>query len=120
MDKINRSRRIHFLLQYVPESLAPEIGIFFGEHVVRVGGQMCLVVTLDGDVGVRATDPEFEAELLARCGPRHWIAHGRVYEQWYLLPDDCALNRAPVPRWLSISAEGVYRLALQEKLRLNA
>lgn len=120
MDKINRSRRIHFLLQYIPASLGPEIGVFFGEHVIRVGGQLCLVVTLDGDVGVRATDPELEAQLLARCGRRHWIAHGRVYEQWYLLPGDCTLNRAPVPQWLKTSAEGAYRLVEQERHRLNA
>ena len=31
MDKVNRSRRIHFLMQYVPEILAPEVGIYFGE-----------------------------------------------------------------------------------------
>jgi len=119
MDKINRSRRIHYLLQFIPEDLAPQVGIYFGEHVVRVEGQLCLVVTLDGDVGIRATDPELEAELLKNCGQRNWVAHGRVYEQWYLLPGDQALGQAPVTDWIRQSAEGSAALARREEARMS-
>lgn len=117
MDKINRSRRIHYLLQFIAEELSPQVGIYFGEHVVRIKGQLCLVVTLDGEVGVRATDPDLESELARACGQRHWVAHGRVYEQWYLLPDDLALNRSPVTDWIHRAAEGARALAYQEGAR---
>lgn len=115
MDKVNRSRRIHSFLQYIPASMQPEVGVFFGEHVIRVNGQLCLVVTLDGDVGIRATRPELEAELLAYCGKRHWIAHGRVYEQWYLLPEDTDFHREPVTSWMVKAAQGARVLEVREQ-----
>lgn len=111
MDKINRSRRIHSFLPYIPTALDPQVGIFFGEHVIRIDGQLCLVVTLDGDVGIRATQPTLAAELQAVCGRRHWTAHGRVYDQWYLLPQDCALDRQPVTGWVAVAANGASQLA---------
>lgn len=120
MDKLNRSRRIHNLLHAIPSTLQPQVGVYFGEHVVRVDGQLCTVVTLDGEVGIRATDPELEAELLDVCGKRHWVAHGRLYEKWYLLPEQLVLNQAPVTEWIARSAEGAQALAQQEKARLNA
>lgn len=111
MDKLSRSRRLQSFLPYIPDSLDPRAGMFFGEHVVRVGGQLCLVVTLDGEVGIRATRPELVAELRALCGDRHWIAHGRVYEQWYLLPGHQSLYEPPVTLWVARAAEGARQLA---------
>lgn len=112
MDKVNRSRRIHFLMQYVPEILAPEAGIYFGEHVIRVNNQLCLVVNIAGEVGIRALHPGLAAELTDLCHKRHWVAHGRVYEQWFLLPDTVALSEDRVRAWIRSSAEEVQRLSL--------
>ncbi|WP_320821729.1 hypothetical protein [Reinekea sp.] len=112
MDKVNRSRRIHFLMQYVPEALKPEIGIYFGEHVIRVNSQLCLVVNIAGEVGIRALHPALAADLADLCHKRHWVAHGRVYEQWFLLPDGIALNEDRVQYWIQSSAEEVQRLSL--------
>ncbi|TCS41686.1 hypothetical protein [Reinekea marinisedimentorum] len=113
MDKVNRSRRIHFLLQYVPEEFEPKIGMYFGEHVIRVNGQLCLLVNAAGEVGIRALHPALAAELADVCDDRHWVAHGRVYDQWYLLPEDFALNDTKVVKWIKSSIDEVYRMSLQ-------
>jgi len=112
MDKVNRSRRIHFLMQYVPEVLEPEIGVYFGEHVVRINRQLSLVVNMAGEVGIRALHPALASELSELCQNRHWVAHGRVYEQWFLLPDHIALNDSRVKRWITSSSDEVHRLSL--------
>ena len=112
MDKVNRSRRIHFLMQYVPELLEPEIGVYFGEHVIRVNGQLCLVVNMAGEVGIRALHPALASELSELCKDRHWVAHGRVYEQWHLLPESVSLNESRVQKWIGQAAEEVYRLSM--------
>jgi hypothetical protein len=109
MDKVNRSRRIHFLAQYISSELDVSLGVYFGEHVVRVNGQMCLVVNLDGEVGVRALHPVLASELATLCGNKHWIAHGRVYEQWFLLPVDISLSDKRVAKWIADSATEVFR-----------
>lgn len=114
MDKINRSHRIHQLVQFIDEALAPRVGIYFGEHVIRIDGQLCLVVTLDGDVGIRAIDPQLASEMAQLCGLRHWVAHGRVYEQWYLLPAGQALDESPVTDWIRRATEDAWRLANQD------
>lgn len=119
MEYDDRSRVIHFLLQFIPHSLGPEIVDYFGELVVRVRGQKCLVVTKEGDVGIRATDTELQAEMEATCGGRHWVSQGRVYDRWYLLPADFPLNRPPVTEWIAASARGAEALAnwqLQSRL----
>lgn len=113
MDKVNRSRRIHFLMQYVAEELEPKVGMYFGEHVIRVNGQLCLVVNTAGEVGIRALHPALAAELSEYCHDRHWVAHGRVYDQWYLLPEDTALNDQRVIKWIHDSIHEVHRLSLQ-------
>ncbi len=120
MDKLNRSRHIHYLLQFIPSALQPQVGVYFGEHVVRVSGQLCVVVTLDGEVGIRATDAGLEAELLEACGKRHWVAHGRLYEKWYLLPESLVQNQPPVSDWIRRAAEGAEAIASQERARFNA
>ncbi len=112
MDKVNRSRRIHFLMQYIPEDFAPEVGVYFGEHVVRVNGQLCLVVNTAGEVGIRALHPSLASELSELCDGRHWVAHGRVYDQWFLLPESIPLNDTRVKKWISDSADEVQRLSL--------
>lgn len=111
MDKVNRSRRIHFLMQYIPAELGPVIGVYFGEHVIRINGQLCLVVNLAGEVGIRALQPALAAELNAICHERHWVAHGRVYEQWYLLPESLPLSDTQVKNWVAQAADDVYRLS---------
>lgn len=108
MDKKDRSKRIHFLAQYIPESLEPVVGVYFGEHVIRVNGQLCLVVDSTGAVGVRALTEAFSQVLSDVCEERHWSAHGRVYDQWYLLPDDFALNDARLKQWIAESATAVF------------
>jgi len=112
MDKVNRSRRIHFLMQYVPDTFKPEVGVYFGEHVIRINGQLCLVVNMAGEVGIRALHPSLSSELAELCQSRHWVAHGRVYEQWFLLPDNIALNDGKVQQWISLAADEVHRLSL--------
>lgn len=112
MDKVNRSRRIHFLLQYVPEEYAPEVGVYFGEHVIRINGQLALVVNMAGEVGIRALHPALASELSTICQDRHWVAHGRVYEQWYLLPESLPLNDKKVISWIGQSADEIHRLSL--------
>ncbi|MEJ2042391.1 MAG: hypothetical protein P8X89_03875 [Reinekea sp.] len=112
MDKVSRSRRIHFIRQYVSDDLKPEIGIYFGEHVLRINGQLCLVVNSVGEVGIRALHPSLVSELKSVSKDRHWVAHGREYEQWFLLPESIALNDAKVKRWINQSADEVYRLSL--------
>lgn len=107
MDKLSRARRIHFLTQFLPDFPAPEIGLYFGEHVIRVEAQLCLVVTLKGQVGIRATDPELEIELHHVCSAQHWIAHGRVYEQWYLLPEAIVQDVPRLAAWVRCAASGV-------------
>lgn len=109
MDKVNRSRRVHFLLQYINADYKPVIGVYFGEHVIRVNSQLCLVVNMAGAVGIRALHPALAAELASVCGAHHWVAHGRVYDQWYLLPDTIPLNDARVRRWVDDSAAEVHR-----------
>lgn len=109
MDKVNRSRRIHFLAQFIPIEFDPKIGVYFGEHVIRVNGQMCLVINLDGEVGVRALHPALVSELALLCGDKHWVAHGRVYEQWYLLPESISLSDRRIGQWINGSATEVYR-----------
>lgn len=111
MDKVNRSRRIHFLMQYVPGEFKPEIGVYFGEHVIRINGQLCLVVNMAGNVGIRALHPALASELSEVSQDRHWVAHGRVYEQWYLLPDSMPLNDDQVKRWIGSAADEVHRLS---------
>lgn len=111
MDKLNRARRLHSLIQFLPEHPEPETGLYFGEHVIRVAGQLCLVVTLKGQVGIRATTPELEAELQHVCGDQHWIAHGRVYEQWYLLPEPVFQETDQVSGWVRQAASGAAQLA---------
>lgn len=115
MDKLNRARRLHSLIKLLPEHPEPETGLYFGEHVIRVAGQLCLVVTLKGQVGIRATTPELEAELQHICGDQHWIAHGRVYEQWYLLPEPVYQDTRQVTDWARQSASGAARLADMEQ-----
>ncbi|WP_028669434.1 hypothetical protein [Saccharospirillum impatiens] len=115
MDKLNRARRLHTLLQLLPELPVPETGLYFGEHVIRVSGQLCLVVTLKGQVGIRATDSELETQLQRICAEDHWIAHGRVYEQWYLLPDTVDHNSDQVAAWVRQAALGAARLAEDEQ-----
>lgn len=112
MDKVNRSQRIHFLCQYVPADLEPEIGIYFGEHVIRVNGQLCLVVNTEGEVGVRAINADMRSELAELNKGRHWVAHGRVYDEWYLLPASLPLNDRRVKDWIRSTAEEIYRLSL--------
>lgn len=112
MDKVNRSRRVHFLMQYIPEDLEPEVGVYFGEHVIRINSQLCLVVNLAGEVGIRALHPALAAELKTLCNDRHWVAHGRVYEQWFLLPESIPLNDDQVRRWIAQAADEVHRLSL--------
>lgn len=111
MDYVDRSRLIHFLLQFIPNTHEPEILDYFGDLVVRVRGQKCLVVTLDGTVGIRATDTDMQAEMEAICGHRHWVSQGRVYDRWYLLPVDMPLNRPPITHWIAASAAGAEALA---------
>ncbi|EAR07385.1 hypothetical protein [Reinekea blandensis] len=111
MDKVNRSRRINFLMQFIPEAFSPEIGVYFGEHVIRINGQLCLVVNMAGEVGIRALHPALISELSDVCNNRHWVAHGRVYEQWYLLPEAMPLNDARVRGWISQAADEVHRLS---------
>jgi hypothetical protein len=112
MDKVNRSRRIHFLMQYVPEELEPEIGVYFGEHVIRINSQLCLVVNMAGEVGIRALHPALASELSGLCQDRHWVAHGRVYEQWFLLPESLPLNDKRVKTWIAKAADEVHRLSM--------
>jgi hypothetical protein len=107
MDKLSRARRIHFLTQCLPDYPTSEIGLYFGEHVIRVEGQLCLVVTLKGAVGIRATDPELESELHHVCGDQRWVAHGRVYGQWYLLPEAVIQNVPRLAAWARRAASGV-------------
>jgi hypothetical protein len=99
-------------MHYVPEALKAEIGIYFGEHVIRVNSQLCLVVNIAGEVGIRALHPALVCELTELCRKRHWVAHGRVYEQWFLLPESIALNEDRVQYWIKSSAEEVQRLSL--------
>lgn len=115
MDKLNRARRLHSLTLLLPEHPEPETGLYFGEHVIRVAGQLCLVVTLKGQVGIRATTPELEAQLQRACGNQHWIAHGRVYEQWYLLPEPVYQDTDQVLDWVCQAANGAARLAETEQ-----
>ncbi|MEX2319829.1 MAG: hypothetical protein WD668_00660 [Saccharospirillum sp.] len=112
MDKLNRARRIQSLMQLLPENPEPEAGLYFGEHVIRVAGQLCLVVTLKGRVGIRAIAPELEAELQHACGDQHWIAHGRVYEQWYLLPEPVYQDAGQVCSWARQAAVGAAQLSM--------
>ena len=112
MDKVNRSRRIHFLMQYIPAQLNPEVGVYFGEHVIRINSQLCLLVNMAGEVGARALHPALASELSVICQDRHWVAHGRVYEQWYLLPESLPLNDNKVNRWIKQAADEVHRLSL--------
>jgi hypothetical protein len=112
MDKVNRSRRIHFLMQYISEDLEPEIGVYFGEHVIRINSQLCLIVNMAGEVGIRALHPALAAELGELCQNRHWVAHGRVYEQWFLLPESLPLNDPKIQGWISQAADEVHRLSL--------
>lgn len=112
MDKVNRSRRAHFIMQYIPAELTPEIGLYFGEHVVRINQQLCLVVNGEGELGIRALHPALASELNEVCSARHWVAHGREYEQWYLIPESLALNDVRVQRWITQAANEVYRLSL--------
>lgn len=112
MDKVNRSRRIHFLLPYISPDLNPELGIYFGEHVVRINNQLCLVVTSEGRVGIRALHPALASALAELCQGDHWVAHGREYEQWYLLPESLSLNDAKVQKWVAQAADEVHRLSL--------
>jgi hypothetical protein len=109
MDKVNRSRRIHFLAQFIPAELDPKIGVYFGEHVIRVNGQMCLVVNQEGAIGVRALHPSLTAELALVCGDKHWVAHGRVYEQWFLIPGTIFLSDRRIGKWINDSVTEVYR-----------
>lgn len=109
MDKVNRLRRIHFLMQYVPEAFKPEVGIYFGEHVIRINGQLCLVVTAAGETGIRALHPALASELNEVSNGAHWVAHGREYEEWFLLPVDMPLNSRDVVRWIATAAEEVAR-----------
>lgn len=111
MDKVNRSRRINFLMQYIPEHFSPVVGVYFGEHVIRINGQLCLVVNIAGEVGIRALHPALISELSEVCEDRHWVAHGRVYEQWYLLPETLPLNDTRVRSWISQAADEVHRLS---------
>lgn len=111
MEYLDRSRLIHFLLQFIPNTLEPEILDYFGELVVRVRGQKCLVVTQDGAVGIRATDTDLQAAMEAICGDRHWISQGRVYDRWYLLPADLPLNQSPITDWIAAAAKGAEALA---------
>lgn len=111
MDKGDRSKRIHFIAQYIPSKLNPVVGVYFGEHVIRVGGQLCAVVNSDGLVGIRALNSELAAELEELCNGQHWMAHGRVYDQWFLLPDHIALNDKRISAWLSDAAIAVYKLS---------
>lgn len=111
MNKVERSRRINFIAQYVPQELEPALGVYFGEHVIRVNGQLCLVVSSSGQVGIRALHPGLVSELSEVCQGQHWVAHGRVYDQWFLLPEDIALNDKRVVKWISSAAEEVFRLS---------
>lgn len=111
MNKVDRSKRINFIAQYVPLELDPILGVYFGEHVIRVNGQLCLVVNSSGQVGIRALHPSLVSELTELCQGQHWVAHGRVYEQWFLLPEDIALNDKRVARWIRSSSEEVFRLS---------
>lgn len=111
MDKLNRARRLQSLLHILPELPEPETGLYFGEHVIRVAGQLCLVVTLKGQVGIRATNPELEARLQHACGKQHWIGHGKVYQQWYLLPEAVYQNTDQTADWVRQAAAGAARLA---------
>jgi len=112
MDKVNRSRRIHFLMQYISAELNPEVGVYFGEHVIRINSQLCLLVNMAGEVGIRALHPALSSELSQVCQNRHWVAHGRVYEQWFLLPDSMPLNDKKVSHWIKQAADEVHRLSL--------
>lgn len=112
MDKVNRSRRIHFLMQYIPEEYEPEVGVYFGEHVIRINGQLALLVNMAGEVGIRALHPALASELSDVCQDRHWVAHGRVYEQWYLLPESMPLNDKKVQAWIAKASDEVHRLSL--------
>lgn len=120
MDKLYRARRIQSLMQLLPENPEPEAGLYFGEHVIRVAGQLCLVVTLKGQVGIRATDPELEAQLQHACGDQNWIAHGRVYEQWYLLPEAVYQDADQVCSWARQAAAGATQLADAERPPVSA
>lgn len=115
MDKLNRARRLNALIELLPELPEPETGLYFGEHVIRVAGQLCLVVTLKGQVGIRATTPALETQLQQACGDQHWIAHGRVYEQWYLLPEPVYQDTGQVSAWVNQAASGAARLADVER-----
>ena len=112
MDKVNRTRRIQFIRQYVADDLKPEVGMYFGEHVIRVNGQLCLVVNTLGELGIRALHPALAAELKTVCQGRHWVAHGREYEQWFMLPESIPLNDEKLQRWIRQAADEVYRLSL--------
>lgn len=111
MDKVNRSRRINFLMQHIPDNLSPEIGVYFGEHVIRINRQLCLVVNMAGEVGIRALHPALISELSQVCDDRHWVAHGRVYDQWFLLPESMPLNDSRVKAWIAQAADEVHRLS---------
>ncbi|TXR54256.1 hypothetical protein [Reinekea thalattae] len=112
MEKIDRSRRIQFLMGYIPKEFEPKLGIYFGEHVVRINGQLSLVVNASGQVGIRALQSNLADELKQLCADTHWVAHGRIYDQWYLLPQDYSLNDPQVINWIRESVAEIYRLSL--------
>jgi hypothetical protein len=49
--------------------------------------------------------------MSAICGDRHWVSQGRVYDRWFLLPQDLPLNRPPVTQWIADAARGAEALA---------
>ncbi len=112
MDKVNRTRRIQFIRQYISEDLNPEVGMYFGEHVLRVNGQLCLVINSSGELGIRALQSALASELREISQNRHWSAHGREYEQWFLLPETVSLNDEKVKQWIATAVDEVYRLSL--------
>jgi TfoX/Sxy family transcriptional regulator of competence genes len=120
MDKLSRARRIQLLIDFLPDDPAPEPGLYFGEHVVRVQGQLCLVVTLEGRIGIRATDEHLEGQLQKACGKQHWVAHGRVYEQWYLLPESVFQDDSQVSLWARQAAAGVTQAVATKPRSVSA
>jgi|AntRauTorckE6833_2_1112554.scaffolds.fasta_scaffold94528_1 hypothetical protein len=120
MDKLSRARRIQSLIHFLPEEPTPEPGLYFGEHVVRVQGQLCLVVTLTGQVGIRATDEHLESQLQQVCGKQHWVAHGRVYEQWYLLPETVFQDSDRVSGWARQACAGAAQIGVSDQRSATA
>lgn len=105
MDKAERKALLDQFYQLLEDQEGVTQGKFFGVDVLRVKGQMFLVVTEYGELALRAVDDQFRQYLLALPGTTTWYSHNKMMSQWVRFDDIQSFDSRQLNEWVQKAYE---------------